>query len=431
VNKEPNQYEGKRPEGTQDSGDGISKGRFKTFDSFKFPAYRIYFGAMASQWVAMNMQMVVRSLLIYRITGSGAILGSMSLAHAIPMLILSLLGGVFADRLAKKNILLIGEAGMFFVSLGIAVTLTTGYLSIDNPGSWWLLIASSFVQGTIMGLMMPATMAIIPELVDSKQLTNAISLSNLSMNTFRLVAPAITGFLVDAFDFDFVYYTQAAMYVLAVTFAAFLPGTKKTAAPTGNPLEEIKEGFRYVRKETIVFLIVIFSVFCTIFGMPFTNLLPIFTEDILKVGATGLGVLMSVTGAGSLLISLVMASMPDRKRGLMMVLSGLIMALALVSFSFSQWWYPSLVLMAFYGIGHTGQMTLSTILIQSYVEANYRGRVVSLQMMAFGFASFGTFLAGFLSDAIGIQWSIGGMAIALVIVCFIMLFLAPDLRKLD
>lgn len=431
MNKEKNEHRRIRSEGAQDVGGGIPTSRLKTFDSFKYPDYRLYFGTMASQWVAMNMQVVVRSLLIYRITGSGAILGSMALAHAIPMLALSLLGGVIADRVPKKNILLIGEASMFVVSLGVAVALTLGYVSVEHPNSWWLLIASSFLQGAIMGLMMPATMAIIPEIVDEKLLMNAISLSNLAMNTFRLVAPALTGFLVDAFDFDFVYYTQAVMYLMAVILVAFLPSTKATAAPDRNTLGEIKEGFRYIRKETTVLLIVIFSVFCTIFGMPFIQLLPMFTEDILKVGATGMGVLLSVSGAGSLLVSLIMASMPDRKRGLLMLLSGLIMALALVSFSFSQWWYPSLVLIAFYGIGHTGQMTLSIILIQSYVEANYRGRVVSFQMMAFGFASLGTFFTGFLSEAIGIQWSVGGLAIALLLMCLIVLTLAPELRKLD
>jgi MFS family permease len=386
---------------------------------------------MAFQWVALNMQMVVRSLLIYRITGSGAILGSMALANAIPMLILSLYGGVIADRLAKKNILLIGEASMFVVALVVAVSLTTGYLSAANSGSWWILIASSFFQGAIMGLMMPATMAIIPEVVDEKHITNAISLSNLSMNTFRLVAPALTGFLVDAFDFDVVYYTQAAMYLMAATTIFFLPSTGKIVSDVSNTLMEIKEGFRYIRQEIIVTLIVLFSVFCTIFGMPFTHLLPMFTEDILKVGATGMGVLLSISGAGSLLISLVMASIPDKKRGLLMLLSGLVMGLALLIFSFSQSWYLSLVLIAFYGIGHTGHMTWSITLIQSYVEPDYRGRVVSFQMMAFGFASLGTFVAGFLSEAIGIQWSVGSLAIALVIMCLVMLASARTLWKLD
>ena len=431
MNREPNEHKHVRSQKTQGNDGVIPTGRLKTFISFQYPAYRLYFSTMAFQWVALNMQMVVRSLLIYRITGSGVILGSMALANAIPMLVLSLYGGVIADRLAKKNILLIGEASMSVVALVVAVSLTTGYLSAGNPGSWWILIASSFFQGAILGLTMPATMAIIPEIVDEKHVTNAVSLSNLSMNTFRLVAPALTGFLVDAFNFDVVYYTQAIMYLLAATTIFFLPGTGTVSSDGGNTLLEIKEGFRYVWKEITVFLIVLFSVFCTIFGMPFTHLMPMFTEDILKVSATGMGVLLSISGGGSLLISLVVASIPDKKRGLLMLLSGLVMGLALLSFSFSQSWYLSMVLMVFYGIGHTGQMTWSVTLIQSYVEADYRGRVMSFQMMALGFASLGTFVAGFLSDTIGIQWSVGSLAIALVVMCVIMLPVARKLWKLD
>jgi MFS family permease len=431
VNKEANGQKQISSGNVDGDGGNVSTGVLNPFSSFKYPAYRLYFGTMTSQWIAMNMQVVVRSLLIYRITGSGAILGSMALAHAIPMLFLSLYGGVIADRLAKKNILLIGEAGMFFVSLGVALMLTLGYLSVEKPDSWWILIVSSVFQGAIMGLMMPATMAIIPEIVEQRYITNAISLSNLAMNLFRLVGPALTGFLVDAYDFAFVYYAQAAMYFLAVTLISFIPRIRTSTNTGSNALGEIKEGFRYVRRETIVSLIVLFSIFCTVFGMPFTQLLPIFTEDILNIGATGMGIMLSISGLGSLLASLLMALMPNRKRGILMVLSGLIMGLALVSFSFSQRLYLSLAVVAFYGIGHTGQMTLSVTLIQSYVEPNYRGRVVSFQMMAFGLASLGTFFAGFLSEAIGIQWSVGGLAIALIIMCLIMLTSARKLLKLD
>ena len=431
MNKEENGQRQRSSGNTHGDGGNVSTSVLNPFSSFKYPAYRLYFSTMTSQWIAMNMQVVVRSLLIYRITGSGAILGSMALAHAIPMLFLSLYGGVIADRLAKRNILLIGEAGMFLVALSIALMLTLGYLSVENPNSWWILIISSVFQGAIMGLMMPATMAIIPEIVEERYITNAISLSNLAMNLFRLVAPALTGFLVDAFDFAFIYYTQAVMYLLAATLIYFLPSRKATADFDSNALEEIREGFRYIRRETTVSLIVLFSILCTVFGMPFTQLLPMFTEDILNAGATGMGVMLSISGFGSLLASFVMALMPNKRRGLLMVLSGLIMGLALVGFSFSEWWYPSMVIIAFYGIGHTGQMTLSVTLIQSYVAANYRGRVVSFQMMAFGFASLGTFFAGFLSEAIGIQWSVGGLAIALILICFVMLALSSKLRKLE
>ena len=115
----------------------------------------------------------------------------------------------------------------------------------------------------------------------------------------------------------------------------------------------------------------------------------------------------------------------------MLLLSGLIMSLALLGFSFSQWWYPSMVLIAFYGLGHTGNITLGITLIQQYVDASYRGRVMSFQMMAFGFASLGTFIAGILSESIGVQWSIGGLAITLIFISIMALTFVPRLRRLE
>ncbi len=110
--------------------------RKRTFSSFKNPVYRLFYGGMLGQMAAMNMQMIVGSLLIYRLTESPVILGAMSFAHAIPMLSLSLFGGVIADRVQKKYVMLIGQAAFAVVSLGVALTLTLGYLSVERAGSW-------------------------------------------------------------------------------------------------------------------------------------------------------------------------------------------------------------------------------------------------------------------------------------------------------
>jgi MFS family permease len=406
MNKKANEYSGMRSGGAEGSGGGSLR-NLRTFSSLKDSVFRLYFGAMLGHWISLSMQMVVRSLLIYRITGSGAILGSMALANAIPMLVLSLFGGVIADRMPKKNILLIGLMGSAVIALGIALALTVGYLGPERPGSWWLLIVSAVFQGAIMGFMMPSVNAIIPEMVSEDRVMNAVALNNLGGNTFRLLAPALTGFLVDAFDFDVVYYVSTAMYVISVFSIAFIPRTRAMTVSTSSTLTEIGKGLQYIRQEASIFLILVFSLICTVFGMPFTQLLPMFTEDILKVGATGLGVLMSVSGAGSLVVSLAIASMPNRKRGLMLILGGLVVSLALVGFSFSQWWYPSLVLIFFVGLGNTGQLALGVVLIQSYVDASYRGRVLSFHFMGVGFASLGAFLGGILAEAVGVSWRDG------------------------
>ncbi len=409
----------------------VSLRNLKTFSSLRNPVYRLYLGALLGQMASMNMQMMARSLLIYRLTGSAAILGAMSLANALPMLSLALFGGVIADRVQKKYVMLAGQASSALISLGIALVLTLGYLSSEHTGSWWILIVASVLQGTVMGLMMPSRQAIIHEIVSEEQLLNAISLNSMGMNTLRLFAPAATGFLIDAFGFGAIYYAMTGMYLMAVVFIAFMPLTSTMAIRGGGALAEIKEGFHYIRHETTILLILLFTLVSVVLSMPYMFLMPVFTEDILKVGATGMGVLLSVSGIGALVGSLVLASLPNKKRGLMLLGGSLILGIALVGFSFSNMWYLSLALIVFVGLGQTTRMTLGNTLLQYYVEDDYRGRVMSFYMMEFGLMSIGTFSVGLMAEAIGVQWSLGGFAMVLTIICILALVFVPRLRKLD
>ena len=137
-------------------GGRISLRNLRTFDSLKSSAYRFYFLGQVGVWGSMNMQQVTRSLLIYRLTGSAAILGVMSLASALPMLLLSLFGGVIADRVPKKRVIQVTQLASAVVVLSVAVALTTGYLSREHAGSWWILIVNGVLQGTVQAFLMPA-----------------------------------------------------------------------------------------------------------------------------------------------------------------------------------------------------------------------------------------------------------------------------------
>jgi MFS family permease len=410
---------------------GISLSSIKTFDSLKNPAYRFYFMGMVGQWGSMNMQMVTRSLLIYRLTGSAAILGLMSLAAALPMLLLSLFGGAIADRVQKKYVIQIGQAASAVVALSVAVTLTTGYLSSENPGSWWVLMVNSVLQGSIMGLMMPSRQAIIPEIVSREQVMNAIALNATGMNTLRLLAPALAGFLIDAIGFAAVFYAMTGLYLIAVFFTGFLPATGTTSARGGNALVDIKEGLKYIWGKTTILLVLAFVVVFILLSMPYQMMMPIFADDILKVGATGMGMLMSVSGAGAMAGSLAIASLPNRRRGAILLATGLILGLSLAGFSFSRSWPLSLGLMVFVGLGQTGYQTVGTTLLQSYSEPEYLGRVMSINMMNMGLSSLGTFLAGILAEGIGAQWAIGGFAMVLVLLSILTIIFVPKIRRLD
>ncbi len=410
---------------------GIAGYGRRIFSSFRNPVYRLYYYSLIGHWAPMQMQMVTRTLLIYRITGSGAILGLMALAGAIPMLILSLYGGTLADRLEKRKVLIYSQAASAVVSLGVALPLTMNYLSQDVPGSWWVLIVSSVVQGIIMGIMMPSRASMVPEIVRPEDLMNAIALSNMGMNVFRIVAPAATGFIIAAWDFEAVYYIMTALYIFSVFFLFKIPPNRPVVRQGSSPMTELVDGLRYIRSETTIMLVLLFSLGCTILGMPFNMLLPMFTDDVLKVGEVGLGILMAVSGIGAIVVSFVLASMSNKKRGILMLFSGLILSLALIVFSFNTGWYLSLVLAIFIGLGQTGQIAIGFTLVQYYVDPGYRGRVMSFMMLGFGLSSLGVFFGGILADTMGIEWSIGGLAIALAVVSMGMIAFSPRLRKLD
>ncbi|MCK4863133.1 MAG: MFS transporter [Dehalococcoidales bacterium] len=403
----------------------------RTFSSLKNPVFRLYYIGMVGQWSSMNMQIVARSLLIYRISGSGAILGLASLANAIPTIIFSLYGGALADRLQKKDILLFSMIGSMLVSLVVAFALTMGYLSEDVPGSWWILVVTAAIQGAIMGLMMPSRQAIISEIVDREQVMNAVSLNTMGMNAFRILAPAATGFLIDAFDFASVYYISGAMYGLASICMFLMPKIMQKYSEGQNALTDIIDGMRYIRREKTMLLVLVATLFVMICGIPFLQLMPMITEDILKVGASGMGILLSVSGLGAITGSLILASVPSRKRGAIMLVSGILMGLALVVFAFSSWWLVSVLVVIFIGLGQTGHRATGNALAQNYTAPEYRGRVMSFMMMGLGFSSLGTFFAGTIAEAIGIQWSIGGLAVILVIVSAALLIFTSRLRKLE
>ena len=418
----------------QPDGDGdgrLSLRSLKTFESFKTPAYRIFFASLLGQWAAMSMQMMARSLLVYRLTGSGAIIGMLALAQAVPQLLIGFLGGAIADRIQKKYIIIISQILTAVISLLVALALSVGYLSEDNPSSWWVLVLTAIGQGSMMGLMMPARMAIIPEIIGEERVMNAISLATMGMYVFRLGGPALAGFLIDAYGFSSIYYLMTGLYAIATVFAIFLPRTSAKTTRRSNPLTDIVEGLRYIRRETVFLLLVVFGVCHMISGMPYQQLLPIFTEDILKVGASGLGILSAVSGAGAVLASLVLASLPNKKRGVLLLLSGVIMGLALIGFSWSRSWALSLAVIPFAALGPTMHQTLNASIVQYYVDPDYRGRMQSFVMMGSGLASLGTFLVGVLSDAVGVEWSVGSMAIFLTIVSFGFLLFARRITRLE
>ncbi|MEJ2102398.1 MAG: MFS transporter, partial [Desulfobacterales bacterium] len=272
--------------------------RQRTFAALTLPAYRIFFSALLMQMTAMNMQMVARSWFMYELTGSAVMLGAVGLGGALPMLSVSLFGGVLADRVRKKSILVAGQFASALVALGIAVSITVGTIS------WIHLLVAAVFQGLVLALMMPARQALIYELVGANTLMNAIALNAAAMNFIRLTAPAIAGFCIAFWSIEGVYYIMAVLYVIGFIFALRLPRTGTDRPRERTTIEELTDGLSYIRHNADVLALLVLTLLATILSMPYLFLLPMFTRDIFLVDVSIFGRLTSWPLIGSLLLAL-------------------------------------------------------------------------------------------------------------------------------
>jgi MFS family permease len=404
----------------------------RMFASLRIRDYRLYFLMTVSHFAAMSMQIFTNPYLIYYLTDSPALLGTISLVSAAPMIIISVFGGAFADRLPKKRIIIVCMSSLAVISLIIGFSLSTGVLNGDNPTSWWILITASFVQGIVMGMMMPAIQALIPEIVGREQLMNAIAMNTLGMTVLNLVAPVIAGFVVgDDYKFEIVYFVMTGLYISAIAFILFVHARSKIIATGNKILVDVKLGFRYIRKNPLILRILVFTLIAVVLAQPFQQLMPIYAEDILKVGPPGQGLLFMVSGAGALIGSLFLAAMPNKKRGIILLGSGILAGTALTIFSFSSIMTVSMIVIFFIGIAQTFRNTLGGALLQTFTEDAYMGRVMSIMNMQWGLMSVCTFLAGILAEVVPVQWVLGVLSMLLVIISIIFLSNFKNVRKVE
>jgi MFS family permease len=382
----------------------------------------------------MNMQGMARPLLVYEVTGSAALLGITAIVGSIPMILLSPIGGTLADRVKKKYVVLGGGLWSVFMALLIAILLTLGFFDSSRPASQWILVAACSLDGIGAGLCGPSFQAMIREIVGAERVMNALSLGSLGGNILRMAIPVLAGVMITAFGFAIVFYIVAGLVFFGNVFIALIPATPPQAAGGGGARRawtDIAEGFRYVRHEPTLLLILSVMLIVAMLSMPCGVLMPVFADDILKVGATGLGKLTSISGVGATIVSFVLASMPNRRRGIMMLAATLFGAITITVFSFSTIWYLSLVVIFFMGMADTVRQTLGNTLLLYYADHEHWGRVVSVQAMAFGLSGMGALAASLLADRIGVRWAAGGFAIALVAVSIGLTAFSPRLRRLN
>ncbi|MFL7808576.1 MAG: MFS transporter [Anaerolineae bacterium] len=400
--------------------------RLTTFDALQNRHFRWYWVGMLASSSTMQMGSVGQGWLVYELTGSAFALGWVSAGWSISNSFLSPWGGILSDRIEKRRLLLWMRGLMAILSLGIAAVISSGAIQM------WHLAAYSLLRGVLFAVLMPAQNAYLAELVDHRRLLNAVSLNSVGMGLAGIFAAPLGGLLIDAIGVGAVYYAIAGLYV--VVFLAFLklPKTGTTDPEARSVWADLGDGVKYMRACTgmIPLLGLVFA--RGFLAMPYRTMMPKYAEDVMGLDASGLGILLAAPGAGSLISSLVMASLGDyQRKGLLLLASGVTMGVALALFGNVQVFWVVLVLLAIVGGAGNICMVTNRTLLQLNCEPAYLGRVMSAYMMMFGLTQLGTMPTGAIADHLGVPIvvAVQGALFALV---FVLVWLGqPSIRKLS
>ncbi len=381
------------------------------------------FVSLIGTWI----QTVAQAWLVFQLTNSAFLLGLVGFLGLAPVFLLSLFGGVVADRLNKRDILIFTQSA--FMVLAFALAILTQF-KIITP---WHIMLIAVLNGTVMAFDGPARQAVVAELVGKKHLLNAIALNSVSFNSSRIIGPALAGIMVASIGMAGCFYVNGISF-LAVLAALFLIRLNQIARPDlgSSKLEDLRDGLRLIKNNRLILTLIAMIGVSSLFGISYAILMPIFANDILHVGVKGLGLLMSSAGVGALIAALLLARLGDfRPKGKLLISSSIIFSLSLILFALSKIYVLSLISLVLVGGSSVMAMALINTLLQTMVTDEYRGRVMSAFMFTFaGIMPFGNLIAGALSQSIGVSLTVmisGIICAAFFIAINIML---PDIRKL-
>lgn len=370
------------------------------FRALKNRNYKLFFSGQGISMIGTWMTRVATSWLVYKLTGSALLLGVAGFAGQIPSFLLAPFAGVLIDRWNRHRVLVVTQVLAMVQSAALAVLALTGLIKI------WHVIALSIFQGLINAFDMPARQSFVVEMVEKREdLPNAIALNSSLVNGARLLGPSIGGVIIAAVGEGWCFAIDAFSYlaVIASLLAMRLVPHVVAAAKETNIFGQLREGFSYVAGFMPIRNILLLLAFVSLVGMPYTVLMPIFANEILHGGPNTLGLLMAASGVGALSGAIFLAARRSIV-GLGRFVPGMaaLFGAGLIAFSFSRMIWLSLILMVVTGLGFMVQMAVSNTLIQTIVDEDKRGRVMSFYTMAFmGTAPFGSLLAGTLAERIG------------------------------
>jgi MFS family permease len=370
----------------------------ETFAALKYYNYRLWFIGQIVSLVGTWMQSTAQGYLIYQITGSPAYLGLVGFAGGAPSLLFTLFGGVIADRLPRRKLLVITQTSTMILAFALAA------LTFANVVQPWHIVILAFLLGVANALEAPARISFILELVSRKDMTNAIALNSTMFNTATVVGPSVAGLTYAAFGPGWCF-TLNGISFLAVIAALLLMQIKIEPQPSrrSGALADLGEGIRYVLKNRMIISLIGSVGFVGLFGIGMMNLLPAWAKDVMGGDVRTNGWLVSARGLGSLISALMLAYWGGRKlRGRLWTVGAFIMPVMLFVFAWIRWLPLSLVTLL--GVGWAFMLVVnnSQAIVQSLVSDHIRGRVMGVYTLVFfGSMPIGSLLAGSVAQRIG------------------------------
>ena len=393
------------------------------FEPLRNREYRLLWLGAVGSLAAAQMRQIANGYLAFDLTGSATVLAAVILAQSFPSFILSMFGGVIADRVKRRQLLLLTQ-GLICVDSGlVAVLVVTGWIEV------WHIAALGVMHGSVLAFNQPSRQAYMVELAGSENITQAIALYNSGQTAMRIVGPSIAGALIAVpfIGIERVFIVITATYWVPVFMLLMIRARPASAARQRRPiLTDLAAGFNYIRRHEVLRILVIVGIVPPILGNHFQHFLPVFASgEVLDVGSSGLGLMATCTGIGAFLGSLAVASFGNvRRRGLVQMGAGVLFGLTLVFFGLARE-FP-LVLAALVGVGFAfgSFQTLNSTLTIGSSEPEYYGRVSSVQQINNSMGSLVIVPAGIIVDEVGAPTvMLAGGALILVFWGFVGVFL--------
>jgi MFS family permease len=368
-----------------------------TLRALRHRNFQLFFSGQLISLTGTWMQTVAQAWLVYRMTKSPLLLGSVGFASQIPVFLFAPLGGITADRINRQRLVIATQTSALILAGILAVLTLTGRVQV------WHIFVLAASLGIVNAFDIPGRQSFLVDMVGKEDLMNAIALNSSMFNGARIVGPAIAGVLVAKIGEGWCFAANSISYIAVIAGLMLMRVHCAPRAGQGSPFADIVEGFLWVNQTRVIRALLLLLGLVSVVGMPYTVLMPIFADKILHGGARGLGILMGATGVGALFGALTLAAKTGvRGLGRWVTFACASFGASVFLFSFSRNFWLSVALLLPAGYSMMLQMACSNTLVQTMVPDQLRGRVMSVYSMMFmGMAPFGAFFGGALAHHIG------------------------------